>query len=442
MKTIKCRLLKLLFTTAILVCGLQNCLWAERILLTGATVHTISGETLSPGDVLFEGDRILEVGASISDQADKTIDLTGGHLYPGLIAPTSELGLMEIDAVRATLDTTEVGRFTPDVFSWIAVNPDSELIPVARANGITHALAVPSGGTVSGLSGLIQLDGWTTEQMTFQAPTALHLFWPSMRLDTRPKSELRDASNWKSLDDQAKERRKRISEIDEFFDQAEAYAKAVEAGGDSFDELERNPVWDAMLPLLEKKIPLMIHANELRQIKAGVEWAAKRNYDVIIAGGRDAWKIADLLAEKKIGVIFEHTFTLPDYDVESYDVHFRAPEILHQAGVMIAFSEGLSEMAAATVRNLPYQAAQAVAFGLPEDEALKAITLNPAKMLRVDDRLGSIEPGKQATFFVADGSILDIRSNVTHLWIAGREMDLSSRHTRLYEKYKNRPKAE
>jgi imidazolonepropionase-like amidohydrolase len=183
----------------------------------------------------------------------------------------------------------------------------------------------------------------------------------------------------------------------------------------------------------------MVHADDLRQIKAAVKWAETNQYKIIIVGGRDARLCANLLADKKIPVVYEFTFGQPHRDFDSYDVNFKAPETLRKAGVKVAFSMGSSSFNAPLAKNLPYLASQAVAFGLPESEALKGITLYPAQILGVDERLGSIEPGKEASFFACDGDILDLRANVQHLWIAGKEVSLETRHTRLYEKYKNRP---
>jgi imidazolonepropionase-like amidohydrolase len=406
---------------------------AERLLLRGATVHTVSGETLAPGDVLLDGKKIAEVGSNISAQGARVIDLKGQHLYPGLIAASTTLGLIEISGVPATRDTSEVGQFTPDVQSWIAVNPDSELIPVARANGITHAQPVPSGGIVPGQSGVIALSGWTTEEMTIRKPVALHLTWPSMDLDTRAREELRDRSAFKSLEDQAKDRRARLKDIDEFFGQAKAYAKAR-------SDKAIVPAWEAMLPLVRGEIPLMIQANDARQIRAAVKWADTNGFYAVIVGGHEAAEVADLLASKKIPVIFDSLFAFPARDTSSYDTQFKTPAILQRAGVKVLFTEG-GRFEAAMVRNMPYAAAQAVAFGLPADEALKGLTLYPAEVLGVDERLGSIAPGKEASLFVADGDILDIRSQVKHMWIAGQEVSLNTRHTRLYDKYRSRPGA-
>ncbi len=431
------------FLAALIVagaCGLGTAR-AESLLLTGANVHTVSGESLAPGQVLIRDGRIAEVGQNITAAGAKKVDLDGLHLYPGLIAVHTTLGLLEIPSVRATRDTTEVGHYTPDVKSWIAVNPDSELIPVARANGVTHAHCVPFGGTVSGLSGLMALTGWTIEDMTRKAPVALHLNWPDMELDTRPKEAFADKSKWKSLEEQAKLRRSRLKETEGFFAEASAYAKAREAAAtDNAGQEGKVPAWEAMLPFMRGEIPLMVRAEEIRQIKAAVDWAGANEHRIVIVGGRDAWQAADLLASKQIPVVFENIYTQPAQDTASYDIHFKAPALLYEAGVKVVLTEG-DRFDASQLRNLPYSAAQAAAFGLPKEEALKAITLNAAEVLGVDDRLGSIEAGKEATLFVADGDILDVRSNVKRMWIDGKEVSLESRHTRLYERYRARPRA-
>ena len=409
---------------------------AETILLSGATVHTVSGETLSPGNVLIRDGKIVAVGAKASAKADKTVDLAGQHLYPGFILPSTTLGLQEISAVRATRDFREVGTYTPDVQSWLSVNPDSELLPVARANGITHFLPIPSGGIVTGTSGLMQLGGWTIEDMVVKRQVAMHVFWPSMNLRVNDG----DKNKAKPVDQQVKDRRERIKAIDDFFEEARAYAKTRANGGKS-KPADVVPAWEAMLPVVDGKIPVFIHADELREIKAAVTWASGLSLKSVIVGGRDSWKVASFLATNSVPVIFEHVFTQPSTDTESYDSHFRAASILQKAGVRFAFSEGMESSGAYNARNLPYSAAQSVAFGLPAEAALKAITLAPAQILGVDKRIGSIEKGKDATLFASDGDILDIRSHVTRMWIEGKEASLESRHTRLYEKYKARPRA-
>ncbi len=403
---------------------------AERALFTNAVVHTISGPIHSPGFVFVDGDTIKAVGPA-EEQPDageaQVVDLKGQHLFPGLIAPTTALGLMEIPAVRATVDTNEVGAYTPEVKSWLAVNPDSELIPVARANGITHFVPTPQGGTVTGQSGLMATIGWGYENMLRHSPVALHLFWPSMNIN--PAAD--DAKK------QAKNRDKRLKEIDDFFEEARAYAKSQTA-----PRHKGVPTWDAMLPWVRGEKPVLIHANSRVQIESALKWATQRGWKPIIAGARDAWQIAELLAKHNVPVIFEHTFTLPTRDFDRYDAQFRAAGVLHKAGVKVVFSEGLARFAASNARNLPYSAAQSAAHGLPRAEAHKAITLNTAEILGVAKRLGSIEAGKEATFFTANGDILEIRTQVKQMWIAGRKVNLNNRHNRLYKKYRSRPKPE
>jgi imidazolonepropionase-like amidohydrolase len=407
---------------------------ASSLLLKDGWIFTASGPVLTNASVLIRDGRIEKVGAGLTDKADTVVELGGQRVFPGLIAPTTVLGLLEIDALRATRDTTEVGEYSADVSAWIAVNPDSELIPVARANGYTHAHVVPSGGTVSGFSGLIQLDGWTIEDLTVEKAVALHLRWPGFGLDTTPRPPGKDSGP--SLEDQVRDRDRKLREIDSFFTEAAAYSEAKKVAKDGFKTV---PAWEAMLPIVRKERPLWIHVNEARGIRSAAEWSVRRGFKAVIAGGRDAWREAAYLAEHRIPVAYEHVFTQPVRDTDPYDVHYSAPAVLAKAGVLLAFSEGTEQFGASKIRNIPYSAAQARAFGLPYEDAVRGLTLNAAKMLGVSDRLGSIEPGKEATLFIADGDVLDLKAQVKRMWIRGREVDLSSRHTRLYEKYRKRP---
>ncbi len=407
---------------------------AESLLLSGATVHTVSGETLSPGHVLIRDDKIVSVTPTAPGGADRTVDLQGLHLYPGLIDADTILGLNEIAAVRATVDNREVGDYTAEVEAWVSVNPDSELIPVARANGITHVNVVPSGGVVAGQSSLIQLAGWTVEDHAVERRTGLHVYWPSMQLNTSP-------DNKKSLPDQDRERKEAVRSLDSFFDEASAYAKARAAGRDTFTKV---PAWEAMLPYVNGERPVFIHADELRQLQAALKWIERRRLKAVLAGGREAWQMANELAASKVPLVFDAVHTLPGDGTDGYDAQYAAAGKLAAAGVKLALSlpaadRGRSKMQESHARNLPYEAAQALAYGLPADVALKSITLHAAEILGVADRLGSIEPGKEATLIAVDGDLLDIRSNVKHVWIDGREASLESRHTRLYQKYRDRP---
>ena len=416
-----------------------NATQAQPVLYRADFIHTVSGKSIVNGEMLVNGARIVSVGKNIANKPVGTlvVDLKGMQLYPGLIATTTSLGLTEINAVRATQDTTEVGEFTPDVEAWISVNPDSELIPVTRANGITHALVVPLGGTITGTSGLIKLAGWGVEDMTVVRGVALHLRWPAMGINIRTKESFDDASKYKPPKEQAKERVRKIKHIDEFFNEAEAYVKARANDG---NKSRPSPAWDAMTPALEGKTPIMVHANDLRQIKAAINWAKTRKYQIIIAGGRDAWMCAELLAQEKVPVIYDSTFDLPARDTDPYDIHFRAPSILAKAGVRVSLSSKTGSWGTSKIRNLPYAAAQSAAHGLPHADALKSITLYPAQTLGIAKHLGSLEAEKEASFIAVNGDILDIRSNVKRMWIGGKETSLESRHTRLYEKYRKRPR--
>jgi imidazolonepropionase-like amidohydrolase len=404
---------------------------SETLLLRGATVHTVAKGTLAPGEVLVRDGKIAAVAAKIDERADRTIDLAGLHLFPGLISAATDLGLVEIGGVRATVDDRETGEFTPEVESWLSVNPDSELIPVARANGITHFAPVPQGKLLGGTSGLVATRGWTIEDMAVRRRTAMHLFWPDHAL-TIPGPGASEKT--KPLDEQARERREKVRTIEQFFADAEAWAKRPEGA-------PVVPAWAAMPPVLRGEIPLMIHADGQREIRAALKWSESHpRLRLVLVGARDAWMLADELARRKIAVLYSETFTLPRSS-DPYDVQFRAPGVLHTAGVAVAISAGLDGAGATNQRNLPYFAAHAAAFGLPADAALAAITLVPAQLHGVGDTLGSLEPGKDATLFAATGDILDIRSEVKRLWISGAEQSLESRHTRLSERYRARPKA-
>lgn len=416
---------------------------APALLFTNGIIHTASDGTITNGAVLVESNRITGVydpargkAAPIPSAETTVIDLNGAQLYPGLVDVDSALGLTEVEAVRATDDLNEVGDFTPDVESWVAVNPDSELLGVARANGIAYFEPVPQGNLVAGQSALLALDGWTWEQMLVKSPVALHLFWPDLSLDTTPKARLAAGATVKSLADQDTERRKKLAAIQSFFDDARAYARARGSRHPGVII----PAWEAMLPALRGEVPVVIHAGELRQIKSAVNWAATNHLRMVLDGGMDAWRVAGLLASNNIPVVYEQEFTQPVRDFEPLDVHYTAPEVLRRAGVRVIFSMGGSAFEAAMARNLPYHAAQAIAYGYPEEEALKGLTLYPAQLLGVAGRLGSIAPGRDATLFICDGSIFDLRGNVQRMWIAGREISLQSRHTRLYEKYRSRPR--
>lgn len=397
------------------------------ILLTGADVHTVSGETFEKGKLLIVDGKIANVGGSDLQMNlpanTETVDLTGQHIYPGLIAANSTIGLVEISAVRATVDTGEVGSYNSNARVEISVNPDSEVIPVTRANGVLTALTVPQRGIISGRSALIALDGWTWEDMVVKAPVAMHIQWPRLnaRYSQRPGAKANAAA------EQRKSAEKRIRELEEFFADARAYAKS--------DKSSIDLRLAAMEPVIAGELPLFIHADEVAQIQSAVAFAEREGVKMVLVGGQDSWRIAKLLRDREVAVILTPQ-SLPRRRGEGYDVNLSSPAELARAGVKFCIAHDGSS--AASQRNLPYQAAAAVAFGLSKEDALKSVTLYAAEVLGVDDRLGSLEAGKDATLIVTDGDPLEIPTQTVAAFVQGRKLDLSSRHTRLNEKYREK----
>ncbi len=400
------------------------------IALIGGTIHPVNGAEIAKGTILFENGKITAVGATVAVPANaEKIDLAGKHIYPGLIDANTSIGLTEVGAVRATNDRNEVGPVNANARAEVAVNPESELIPVARANGVTLALTSPAGGVIAGTSALLYLDGWTWEEMTFRAPVAMHVNWPRMVTFTA----------WWMQEPEEKQletRDKALSDIHDAFDDARAYMTAKQAEATPGVPYHRyDSRWEAMIPVLEGKLPLVVNADQIQQIQAAVAFAEKQKVKLIIAGGYDAPYCADLLKKNNVPVIVDGTHRDPQRNDDAYDSPFTVPERLRQAGIAYCISGGGE---AANVRNLPYQSAMAAAYGLPKDEALKAITLYPAQILGVADRVGSLEQGKDATMIVTTGDPLDIPTQVTMEFIKGKKIDLSDKQKILWEKYKEK----
>lgn len=403
------------------------------IALVGGAIHTVSGETIENGTVLFIDGKITAVGTSVQiPEGAEQIDISRKHVYPGLITANTRLGLIEISSVRATRDFAELGDIKPNIRAEVSINPDSELLPVARANGITLAHTIPMGGLISGTSALVMLDGWTWESMTFKAPAGMYVDWPFMGVRRSPFIT-------KSEKEQLKERDERIRKIHTTFSEARAYMKAKEAEAQKGVPYHNSDLrWDAMIPVLKKEIPVLLQARGIGQIQAALDWAVSEDVDIILFAGQDLRLAIDQLKENNIRVVFEGTLTTPNRRWEPYDTPFTAPLKLYEAGVKFCISGSGNTFETAHERNLPYHAAMAAAYGLPKEEALKSITLYPAEILGIADRVGSIEVGKDATLIVTNGDPLEIRTTVEKEFIQGRKVDLSSRHTQLYEKYKTK----
>ena len=403
---------------------------AQAVVLRGGTVHPVVGPDVPGGELIFDHGKITAVGRDLPAPAGaKVIDVSGKHLYPGLIAAHTSLGLTEVQSVRGNTDSAEVGSINPNARAQFVVNADSEFLPVARANGVLTALVVPktADGLISGVSSLLYLDGWTWESMTMRPDVGLHVFWPDLRIDRDPRFPL-------NPEDQQKEIDARLRKLRETFDAARAYRQAVEAGRPGRTDLRLA----ALLPVLRGELPVFVHADTVRQIEDAVRWAAEAKLRLVLVGGQDAWRVADLLKEHDVPVVVSPVDAIPLRRWEAYDTAYANPAKLHAAGVRFCIANGGSDFDAAHERNLPYQAGQAAAHGLPREEALRAVTLYPAQILGVAARLGSLEVGKDATLIVTSGDPLEVTTQVEAAYIDGRPVDLSNRQTRLYEKYRQK----
>jgi len=417
---------------------------AQAVAIKGATIYTLAGAPIENGTLVIRAGKIAAVGGPETPvPANATvIDAKGLRVYPGLFDAVSRLGLTEIGAVSATVDTNELGRYNPHLVAASAVHPASEHIPVARANGITHAVSAPGsggGGFFGGFGGavfpgqgsLINLSGWTVEEMLIQSSVGLMLNWPSIQTRTFDFAtfEFRE----KPFTEAKKEYEERVAELEEWLGAAQHYAQAAEKG--SPRNFDRELKLEALAKALRGELPVIVMANQARDIKNALEFLEKYKLKIILAGGREAWKVKELLKEKNIPVILSPTQALPGEEDQPYDKPFTAPGELAQAGVKIAFATFNSSDS----RTLPYEAANAVPFGLPYEEALKAITLYPAQILGVDNELGTLEVGKRANLFITDGDPLDFKAQVLRLFINGVETSTDNKHRQLFEKYMARP---
>jgi imidazolonepropionase-like amidohydrolase len=400
------------------------------IALTGGLIHPVSGPTINDGVVLFEGGKIVAVGKDVALPADvEQIDLGGNHVYPGLFDAFTHLGLVEISAVKASSDQTEIGRINPNVQASVAINPDSEAIPVARSNGVLTVLTAPSGGLVSGTSAVVQLDGWAWEEMTLKPSVGVHVRWPRMA-PVRTWHEEKSAQEQLQLRDQTLvELRRALADARDYYRHRQTLIS-----GDA-RKYEFDARWEAFVPVLERKAPLIVEAEEIQQIQSAVAFCESEKLKLIIVGGYDAPACAELLKSRQIPVIVGGVHRLPRRRDDPYDAPFTLPARLRDAGLRFCISGAARP---SMVRNLAYHAGTAAAHGLTADEALRAITLSPAEILGVADRIGSLEAGKDATLIVATGDLLEIPSQVTMAFIQGKKAELDDRQKRLWEKYKEK----
>jgi imidazolonepropionase-like amidohydrolase len=389
------------------------------VAVTNATVHTMAGRTFEPGAIWFEDGKIL--GVAPMDEFDEglpglnmndvtRIDAQGLHVWPGIISANTAIGMTEIGQARETYDLDEVGDITPEV------------------NGVLAAGVMPLSGTICGWGSVIQLEGWTNEDLAIEPRAALVINWPRVRpIDAWWMS--------RSKQEQLKDSREALAKIDDAFAAARAYLDAREAD----PTLETDIRYESMAPVIRGEKPVFIRAQELEQIQSAIGWSVEQGFETVIIGGRDADAAADMLVRHDVGVIITGTHRTPRRRDAAYDDPFTLPRRLEEAGVRWCLASGGGSFSAANERNLPYQAAHAVAYGgLDQHTAMEAITKRPAEMLGVADRLGTLEPGKDATFFIADATPLEITTNVRMAFIGGRQIELRNKQTDLADKYRDK----
>lgn len=417
-------LIAVLFGCAPLVAAAGN-----SVLLRGGTVHPVSGPAVQNASVLIRDGKIAEVGTKVAvPKGARVLDIKGLHVYPGLIDSSTSIGLSEIGSVRETVDTTEIGDFNPQVRAVVAVNPASEHVNITRANGTTTVISAPAGTLVAGQAALLHLDGWTWQEMAVKPAAGMVLNFPTISARGGRGGAMFGPSSPQPFAEAKKEYEKRVQALHEFFESARRYKQAKSAQAPGF---ETDAAFEAMLPVIDGKLAVIVRATRERAIRDAIKFAEQEKIRIVLAGATEAYKVATDLKTKGIPVICGPTLALPAETDDPYDRAYTIPAELHKAGVKIAFGS----FDTAFARNLPYQAANAVAYGLPYDEALKALTLNAAEIWGVADQIGSIEKGKSADLIVTDGDPLETRTQIKYSFIAGKQIDLSNKHTRLYEKH-------
>ncbi len=390
--------------------------------ITHAKIFTLSGGTIDDGTLLIRDGKILSVGAAVAAPAGaQVIDAKGLQVYPGLFDPVTQMGLREIGAVPSTVDSTETGSFNPDVVAAEAILPSSEHIPVTRAAGITEVLAVPASGgldfsgnpgILGGQASAIHLAGWTIRTFDFSSFTR----------KPKPYAEAKQ------------EYEKQVNELTEWIERARHYAQAAGHGGPS--DFERDVKLEALAPVVRGQLPLLVFADRARDIRNAVEFCDQQKLKMILAGGEEAYKVKDLLRSKDIPVILRPMLSLPNEEDDPYDRQMTQPAELAKSGVKFAIGSFDNSFA----RRLGQNAASAIAYGLPYEEGLKAVTIYPAQILGLADQIGTLETGKIANVIVTNGDPLELTTDVKYLFIKGQLTSTDNRHKRLFEKYSNRPK--
>src|SRR5215831_2912722 len=409
---------------------------ADSYVIKNARIVTVTGPVIENGSVAIANGKIVEVGKSVTaPRGARVIDATGLSVYPGMIDSGTEIGLTEISSVAGSVDTNEIGDNNANIHVDVAIHADSSHIAVTRVNGITTALTAPRGGLIAGQSAIVNLDGWTPREMVLKSPVAMHINWPGEGGGRGFGGEF--GGQQRSATEARREQEKQIESLKKILRDATAYADAKDARAKDSSLPKQNVdlKLEALIPVVRGQMPLVINVNLERDIKAAIAFVGEMKVKAIISGGAEAYRVADQLKAKNIPVIVGPVLRVPVREDDPYDAAFTNAGLLSKAGVKIAFQTNDS----AYSRNLPYHAGMAAAFGLPKEEALKAVTIYPAEIFGIADRIGSIETGKIANLIVTDGDPLEIRTQIKHVFINGHDIPLTSRHTELYEKYKARP---
>jgi imidazolonepropionase-like amidohydrolase len=402
----------------------------KPVVLRGATIHTVTRGTITNGTIVFDRGRIAAIGGPevAVPSGAKVVEVSGKHIYPGLVDAYSTVGITEIGAVDVSNDITELGDFNPNVRAEVAVNAESRHIGTTRTAGVLVAFSTPDGGVISGMSSALNLEGWTWEEMSMKGAAALNVRWPDPNARPRrgfggggPGGRGADGPPPKTYAEQ-------VQQIKDWFGEARAYRDAVKAGQD----VRTDSRYAAMIPALDGTIPVVVAADGAAQINDAITWAKAEGVRLVIRGGRDALFAADRLKAENVPVILTSTMSAPDRDYEGYDNAYATPAKLHAAGVKFAIAGGSGGLYS---NRLPWDAGVAVAFGLPEEEALKAVTINAATFLGVADKVGSLEVGKEATLLITTGTPLDMTSNIEQSYIQGREINMMDIHKVFFQKY-------
>jgi imidazolonepropionase-like amidohydrolase len=410
---------------------------ADTYAIRNARIIIVTGPAIESGTVVIANGKITAVGENAPvPSGAKIIDGKGLSVYPGMMDSDTEIGLTEIGSVAGSVDTSEIGDNNANIHVDVAINSDSSHIAVTRVNGVTTALTAPRGGLIAGQSAILNLDGWTPREMVLKSPVAMHINWPGAGGGGRGGG-FGGGGQQRSVTEQRRQQEQQIDNLKKILRDAAAYgdARDARAKDSSLPKQSVDLKLEALVPVVRGQMPVVINADLERDIKTAIAFVGEMKLKAIISGGAEAYRVADQLRARSIPVIVGPVLRIPVREDDPYDAAFANAGLLSKAGVKIAFQTNDS----AYSRNLPYHAGMAAAFGLPKDEALKAVTIYPAEIFGVADRIGSIEQGKIANLIVTDGDPLEIRTQIKHVFINGRDIPLTSRHTELYEKYKARP---